>query len=419
MATKTFQNVRIQHRTKTSAEWLAVTEAPLKGELCVELNVDDTGKGISTKVKIGDGQTLFKDLAYVGGNDANVIETEVLAKDADKVAAINALAASLELHAGDIAIAKEKIDDNTDGKVAYTAYVYDGTAWKAMDGNYSAENVYFDADLTYTANIGTKTVPSSGSGTISAKGKNVKQVLADILALEKNPTTTQPTASLNSSNIGAKEVGEKVKIAYSFSTNAGSYTYGPATGVTFSGHKATFNEQTVEGTSGTFNEVRVTDGMSLSISGEVTCSDGAVPVTNLGNAYAAGQIKSKKFTPSKGTLTGFRGWFYGYKNGSNAIADPSAITSAQVRALGSGAKTSIPAQISTSQMKQMFFAIPKGTKTSITVADATNGAPQTVTKVTDIMVEGANGYTSKAYDVWFVNNAAAATGDAKFNITVK
>ena len=419
MATKTFQNVRIQHRTKTSAEWLAVTEAPLKGELCVELNVDEAGKGISTKVKIGDGVSLFKDLAYVGGNDANVIETEVLAKGADHLTAINALAASLELHAGDIAIAKEKIDDNTNGKVAYTAYVYDGEAWKAMDGNYSADNVYFDADLTYTANIGTKTVPQIGSGTISAKGKNVKQVLADILALEKNPTTTQPTATLNSSNIGAKEVGEKVKIAYSFSTNVGSYTYGPATGVTFSGHKATFNAQTLEGASGTFNEVQVTDGMSLSIAGEVTCSDGAIPKTNLGNEYAAGQIKAKTFTPSKGTLSGFRGWFYGYKNGTNAIENPAAITSAQVRALGSGAKTSIPGQISTSKMKQMFFAIPKGVKTSVSVADATNGAPQTVTKVTDIMVEGANGFEAKAYDVWFVNNAAAATGDAKFNITVK
>ena len=40
---KRFTNVRIQHRTKTSAEWLAVTEAPLKGELCVELNVNESG----------------------------------------------------------------------------------------------------------------------------------------------------------------------------------------------------------------------------------------------------------------------------------------------------------------------------------------------------------------------------------------
>ena len=65
------------------------------------------------------------------------------------------------------------------------------------------------------------------------------------------------------------------------------------------------------------------------------------------------------------------------------------------------------------------YNLPKGLKTSISVADATNGAPQTVTKITDVMVEGANGYTAVAYDVWYVNNAAAASGSAKFNITVK
>ena len=97
-----------------------------------------------------------------------------------------------------------------DGKIAYTAYVYDGEAWKAMDGNYSADNVYFDADLTYTANIGTKTVPASGSGKISAKGKNVKQVLSDILALEKNPNKTAPAVSFSAQGgFGTFEIGTK------------------------------------------------------------------------------------------------------------------------------------------------------------------------------------------------------------------
>lgn len=70
---KRFTNVRIQHRTKTSAEWLAFTEAPLKGELCVELNVSEAGSAVSTKIKIGDGHTLFKDLAYVDGKDGTSV----------------------------------------------------------------------------------------------------------------------------------------------------------------------------------------------------------------------------------------------------------------------------------------------------------------------------------------------------------
>ena len=69
-------------------------------------------------------------------------------------------------------------------------------------------------------------------------------------------------------------------------------------------------------------------------------------------------------------------------------------------------------------MQQMFFAIPKGKKSKVTVSNATNGAPQTVTKVTDIMVEGANGYDAIAYDVWYVSNAAADSGAGSYKIVV-
>ena len=396
-------NVVIQQRNDSAENWKTSTYVPLVGEICVE---NDTGL-----FKIGDGVKTFANLKY-----ANDFNTAISAARDDMYsgtitdgqtvdAAITAALGGKTAKQGDMCVLKKTINGD---KLSYTAYVYNGTAWTAMDGNYDASNVYFDSDLTYTANIGVKTVPSSGSGTIAAAGKNVKQVFADILALEKNPSTTQPTATLNSSNIGAKEVGTNIAIAYSFDTSAGSYTYGPATGVTFSEYQ-----------SGTFTSVQVTDSTNLTITGSCKSTAGAMPKTNIGNDYAAGRIAAKEYTPTRGTLTGYRGWFYGYKNGSNAIADPKAITSAQVRALGSGTKTSFPTQLSTDKMKQMFFAAPKGKKTSVTVADATNGAPQTVTKITDVMVEGANGYDAVAYDVWYVNNAAAAKSSAKFNITVK
>lgn len=52
---------------------------------------------------------------------------------------------------GDTAVVKTSIGTGTDEeeKVSYTAYVYDGSlsAWKAMDGNYNADNIYFDYDI--------------------------------------------------------------------------------------------------------------------------------------------------------------------------------------------------------------------------------------------------------------------------------
>jgi hypothetical protein len=42
-----------------------------------------------------------------------------------------------------------------------------------MDGNYRADNVYFDEDFIFTKPIGTVSIPSSGNKTVSAAGKNL------------------------------------------------------------------------------------------------------------------------------------------------------------------------------------------------------------------------------------------------------
>lgn len=139
----------------------------------------------------------------------------------------------------------------------------------------------------------------------------------------------------------------------------------------------------------------------------------------MGNPDPSKKIPAKDWTGlAYGVkLTGFRNWFYGYKTAGNKI-DVAALDSAKIRAL-TAQNGGFPAQLTTNGMQQMFFAIPKGKKTSVTVANAVNGAPCTVTKVTDIMVEGANGYAATAYDVWYVNNAAADGGSNKYAITVK
>ena len=44
----------------------------------------------------------------------------------------------------DIFVVKTLIAED---KYSFTAYTYDGTNWCAMDGNYNAENIYFDKKL--------------------------------------------------------------------------------------------------------------------------------------------------------------------------------------------------------------------------------------------------------------------------------
>jgi hypothetical protein len=148
------------------------------------------------------------------------------------------------------------------------------------------------------------------------------------------------------------------------------------------------------------------------------------PINNI-NEVVDGKISGKTVT-KEGTVkvTGYRGWFCGWKNGTEALADPTAITSAQVRAL-TKANGSWSSSMNVSQMKQMFFLAPAGAGYKPVIKDSKTDAPQTVEGPVTVYVTGANGYMTDsekanggmAYDMWYVNNAAAASGSATLNIT--
>lgn len=156
---------KIQVRRDTTANWLTNKDVvPAAGEPCF-----DTDLGT---LKVGDGVTTYENLKYIGGTSAAHYEGVKAEGESDNDVITRVLiAAGVTAEKDDIFVVKALI---AGGKYSYTAYVYDGSVWAAMDGNYSAENVYFADDLTYTAAIGVLTVPSSGSGTIAASGKNVK-----------------------------------------------------------------------------------------------------------------------------------------------------------------------------------------------------------------------------------------------------
>ena len=131
-------NTKIVLRNDTAAAWAEHNPELLAGETGVEV---DTGY-----FKIGDGEHSWNDLPY-----ANKFESTPVAAHYEAVAAENqtdeaAIAAAL-LAAGaaakldDVAVVKRLINGD---KYQYTANVFNGTSWAAMDGNYNAETVYFD-----------------------------------------------------------------------------------------------------------------------------------------------------------------------------------------------------------------------------------------------------------------------------------
>ena len=311
----------------------------------------------------------------------------------------------------------------------------------------NASTVETTQDIVVTAAVGNY-----------AKGKVVKiddiqEIIKNMLSTDIPPSVTQPSASLSLTNAGAIEVGKTVTPSYSFSTSAGSYSKyrdpetgvdtAQSTGVTFKGYtvkesgRPGGNDSTDAKTTkiGSFDSFIVTDDVNYKlIEGACESTAGNVPKSYLGVEDTSKQIQAKTYGPwTTSAITGFRGCFYGYYNSKKL--NPNALTSDQIRALigNTDAKSSLGGyltngQVTTNKMQQMFFAAPAGKYSSIAVANSTNGAPQTVTKLTTpVYVKGYNNYVAAgdettnggmAYDVWYVDNAGAESGSTTFNVRI-
>lgn len=316
---------------------------------------------------------------------------------------------------GDMGVVETVIDKD---KKSYTAYIYDDGAWKAMDGNYDASNVYFDADLTYTAGIGVLAAPT-GSATLAAKGKSVKEVLASILAKEAYPNATNPAVSISGeSGYGTFEVGTLKNLVYTGNLSAGSYTYGPATGIAATSWSASCTGVTETKTtkSGTFENV-MADTTVKTVTVTAHYGDGAIPVTNLGNPYPSKQIKAGSASKSSSQLRGVRYMFWG------PMTTDAELNSANIRALAHKEEAKAKG-LSTfgagAGAKKVVVAVPAGRKiTKVLMPSALNADVTAlfVKQGTQSQVEGANAYAAAAYDVYVYQPASIDAGET-YSVTI-
>lgn len=388
-------NTRIQVLNDT-AEALEAKKSsvPLAGEIVY----DQT----SHKMKVGDGTSTLENLKFVGGDEAQNFEAVPTGEETD-VQAITRVVASAELHAGDTAIVKRTIAND---KISYTAYVYDGE-WKAMDGNYRADNVYFDDDLTYTVAIGTLAKPAK-SAKFSAKGKSVEQVLSSLLAKEAYPNKTDPAVSFSSTDgFGTYEIGTKKNLTYTAALSTGSYTYGPATGITAESWsvKCTGVEDALATATGTFENV-VAEATPKKITATATYGDGSIPVTNLGNQYPAGKITAGSASKDSDSLVGVRHMFYGVVKSADFE-----LNSANIRSLKheAAAKKTIGTFTAGEGAVKVIVACPAGrnvTKVTLPSAMGADATADFVKQAGTVAVEGAAGYASAPYTVWVFEPAS-------------
>ena len=225
-------NTIITLRQGTTAQWASSTVVLKQGEMGLEYLTDGT-----VKIKAGDGTSLWSALPYIGSDvkDANVFQVELSADDTDDIAAIEAKVAAegAEKQNGDVAIVKSTF---ADGKISYTSYVYDveldvegedsSHGWSAMDGNYSATNVFLKNKIELAGSF--SSVGNYNKGKTINAGTSLESLLSGMLQQELYPTANdKPNATISASG-NSGEVGSEytVPTATLKITDVGSYEYG-------------------------------------------------------------------------------------------------------------------------------------------------------------------------------------------------
>lgn len=338
---------------------------------------------------------------------------------------------------GDIAVIDTVIDEVNINKASY---MYDGEKWIALNGNVEANKVILTSDITMAGNytqVGNLTKTQTGTATFATKGMSVATALAEIFSKRLQPTiTANPSLdSVTISQSGIVEAGTSINsVTVSAVTfNAGTYTYGPATGVTVSNWATSriSNNGTVVldavGTGGAVTDQgpfvigdQEGDYSSLKYRVTATYGEGVVADDNLGDpSNPEIKIPSGSCYKDSAAITPFRKYFYGA-----TVARPAAVNSEYIRdnlTHSTGA---------CSNGKTLTITVPEGATTVVIAYPATF---RDLTSVIDtgamndnivglfsketVKVEGADGYTAIDYKVYSYK-PDVALGANTYNVTI-
>lgn len=416
MATKTL-STRIVMRNDTAENWTTKNPVLLKGEFGVETDTN--------KFKIGDGNKAWADLDYAGADEAAI--ENIIAQNRDSLykytrtdasqsddAAIAAVLGSNAAVQGDIVVITTTVEGNA---YEQSAFMYDGTQWAAMTGNVSADKVILQDDIVMAGNytqVGNMTKSQNGTATFATKGKSVSDALTEIFSKRLQPgTPTAPAVTLTFGQAKAYEVGTTVTPTYSASLSAGSYTYGPATGITATSWEVTDTAGNSATTaSGSFAEVVVADGTNYKITAKATYGEGAVAKDNLGSdSSPVIKIAAGSATKTSGAITGYRNTFYG------SVTEKAELTSTIIRGLTKSNKALANGNSFTVNIpvgaKRVIFAYPATLRDVSSVKDVNglNAEIKSAFTKTILTVAGAGadaGIEYKVYTTDFADPVAKA-----------
>lgn len=483
MAENISLKTRIVLRNDTASNWTSANPTLLKGEFGIEID--------TLKYKIGDGSSDWKTLKYAGINTeelntsiAKYFEENIFGEDSkikpellpegtgsanvydvtksdlsttDETAIkakVTELKESTTFAQGDIFIVTTTVEDKTYEMTGYIIASKPGTndeagvwaAVKSLNGYVDADKVILKDNITLAGNYTAVGNIEKSQTTFNTKGMSVADAFTQIFTKKLQPTiTAQPAVSgFNLTGAKAVEAGTKLtSVSYgTASLSAGSYTYGPATGVTASAWQ--IDRICTVPSSGTDlsqnNIAQATSGTddnggkgfiigdiagenvvsSLKYKATATHGDGAVANDNLGGKSDP-EVKIQAGTKSATTsaYTPYRNYFYGFSE------DKPSLDSAYIRQLTKSnkayAKGDITISVAPGSQRVCIACVSSATgitkviNTSALNADLTEVFEKTKTQVN---VEGADGYTAVQYNVWSFEPAVPYEQEAILKVTL-
>lgn len=256
------------------------------------------------------------------------------------------------------------------------------------------------------------------------------EALQTIFTKKLQPTVSAPAVTLTIGNqTQSIEAGETSAVpTFSASLSAGSYTYGPATGVTAQSWSVSDGTNTYNTSSGNLPTIVANDGsQSYTVTATATHNAGATPKDNLGgNATVSGIAAGDKSASKTVTVTGYRKGFYLVLENADMVdvaTDATKINSSYLRTNGHGAKAATPTSISaTAGFQQILIFLPKNAYGSKKlVAETMKGLPYIDTpkgaESREITIAGAGSDAGIAYSIWEIKLGSPSGVDDTVKIT--
>lgn len=468
----------VQHRRGTTTQWASKnTLIPMAGELVIE--IDEVNS--LHKLKIGDGIHAYADLKYLQAGDEIVTQVLSQAKprivtielsatwnqDADgKYSQTLVLDGITQNSRLDLQPTVDMIAELKQLGVVFVTENHGGTIIVYSVGNMPlkaytmqatiVETECSDRDVIIGIPVGAPNTGSSGGGSIDSlnadkiifpnglmttyafgkvqpengaveqlipPGGTLAQVFANLVE-EINPDVVNPSISLIFEEAGAYEFGTYVTPTFEATFDAGSYSYGPDTSVTVTNWQIVDTEgNTRSNASGKFERIRVTEDMinadtGYTIMAYASHTAGAIPVTNLGNAYADGQIVAGTVEAISGAITGYRNSFYGTLTSKDALSSNiirELIKSG--RALANGSTFTVDVPVGALRVVVAYPATLRDI-TSIKDVNGLNAEIKSSFVAETISVAGNNSYKPIDYKVYILDFAEPNNTANKFTVKI-